>query len=483
MKKAICCVLFLVMAFSVSLVVSESATTALQEMYAEAELKMVTGDYTGAAEIFDKMGSYSDCSQMAMYCKAFSAAEDLGMYEIAVDTFTKLGEFKDCQQLIVYYTGRSHENLVDKIISNMGQFSDEDLIAAKEAAFLAKEKYIELALFKDSMKRSSACDEKVKVLEQELSDRHTATLQSAYDKAKGLEDEGKYLEAIKVYQTIADFKDSSERIDYCIIAYKSANYLTGEKKLEEKDWEGARRAFEKAGDYLDSSERIKEAVYFQAYDLRKAGKIKQSCLLYISIIDYKDVAQILEQDSQIREFLKQLDRFSFGSRLIFGKYGSGEIEWILIDKDGYKIKLVSSQAIDAMKFGTGPYETSDVRNYLINTIYAEAFSPEEKTMIVNDSETGDPISIPSGDDADILRFKIENHWCTHTLFAFGKGIRMGREYCWWGIRDILSNGKWGYCCAEILYNHVDFKGEGGTDKECLGIRPVIWLNAVNLLEE
>ena len=94
--------LALLLAFVLSLPMvanSESATAALQEMYAQAELLMVQGDYAGAAAKFEALGAYSDASQMTMYCKAIAAAETLGLYSMAVDAFNDLGDFKDSKQM------------------------------------------------------------------------------------------------------------------------------------------------------------------------------------------------------------------------------------------------------------------------------------------------------------------------------------------------------------------------------------------------
>ena len=64
-----------------SVAFSESASAKLEELYAEAGLLMVTGDYAGAAEKFDALGAYSDSAQMAMCCKAISIAESLQMFD------------------------------------------------------------------------------------------------------------------------------------------------------------------------------------------------------------------------------------------------------------------------------------------------------------------------------------------------------------------------------------------------------------------
>ena len=65
MKKILVLVLALILALPM-VANSESATATLQDMYAQAELLMAQGDYTGAAAKFEALGAYSDASQMTM---------------------------------------------------------------------------------------------------------------------------------------------------------------------------------------------------------------------------------------------------------------------------------------------------------------------------------------------------------------------------------------------------------------------------------
>lgn len=85
------CILLTVVLFT-NMALAESAGATLQEMYQEAELLMVQGDYAGAAAKFEALSTYSDASQMAMYCKAIQAAES-GLYTIGIETLVNLALF------------------------------------------------------------------------------------------------------------------------------------------------------------------------------------------------------------------------------------------------------------------------------------------------------------------------------------------------------------------------------------------------------
>ena len=308
-KKLITSFLSLCLILLASVSAAESSIEKLQEMYASAELKMATGDYSGAAALFDSMGSYSDSSQMAMYCKAISAAEDLGMFDIAIDTFSKLGEFKDCPQMEIYYTGRASEAVVDSVIENISTVSDEDLKNAGTLLDLAKTKYAELALFKDSLTRLSSCNEKEEKLLSEIDKRKEANLLSTYNNARDLEKDEKYEEAIAVYTTIKDYKDSSERITICQSKYKEQKYVEAERLRENKKWNEAVAAFKEAGDYNDAKEQITETHYQHALYLIELKDYLEAYNILSLMLDYKDVERIISDNPHLDEIRNSVIRF------------------------------------------------------------------------------------------------------------------------------------------------------------------------------
>jgi len=240
-------------------------------------------------------------------------------------------------------------------------------------------------------------------------------------------------------------------------------------------------------DYLKTNEinsideYYTEVTYRQAGVLNESDSIVQAYRLYQTIKDYKDVSEILSTDPRMKAVSSYLKKYSVGTTMTYGKYQSETVQWIIIGEDEDKRLLLSSKAIDAMKYGRGPYASSDIRDYVINTIYETAFSSEEKESIVADDETGDPMFLLSAEE--VREYNVTNYLCSHTSYASKRGIRMGRNYCWWGLRTVLSNGCWGYCCQDIVYTYVDSKGEGGTRSECLGIRPAIWINISDMLPE
>jgi len=209
MKRFLSFVLIAMMLLTVG-AYAESSISTLQEMYAQAELLMATGDYSGAAVKFEALGAYSDASQTALYCKAIAAAETLEMYDIAVSAFNDLGDFKDSKQMATYYTARGYQAVGDSIDISTASYSDLEL--AKFSYDKGADTYAGLALFKDCLTRMSECQTQSKAVEAAQS---AILIEAKYQAALALEEGGMYQWAIDGFKNIQDYKDSKEHITAC----------------------------------------------------------------------------------------------------------------------------------------------------------------------------------------------------------------------------------------------------------------------------
>lgn len=213
MKKIISLIVALLLFASTS-TIAENATSELQRTYEEAELLMAQGDYFGAATKFDSLGSYSDSSQMAMYCNSIGTAEASGfassaLFDMAIDALQKLGDFRDASYLSYYYTGCKFESLANSIeltyteISSQNEkgvslshkemveeladvdlsdlvtnYSDNDLTEASNYYGQAMNAYNEISMFKDSISAWSRCSEKKSIIDAEKEKRTIQILTS-----------------------------------------------------------------------------------------------------------------------------------------------------------------------------------------------------------------------------------------------------------------------------------------------------------------
>lgn len=291
--------LFLTAILLLSSACAESATGALQEMYAQGELLMVQGDYAGAAAKFDALGTYSDASQMAMYCKAIAAAETFGLYSMAVDAFIDLGDFKDSKQMAKYYEGRAHEaaGTID-----VATASDSALAQALWQLEEAEKVYGGLAFFKDSLTRYGACGDKIKEIKGEQSrraqikrDQELARMEGVYQEALTLEQNGDYTEAIKLYRSLNGYKDSAERIATCGTAILDGKYDAAVALMEAGKYSEAIAAFMEIATHRDSTDMIMLCRYNAAVELMNAGKYSEAIAAFEAIKDYKDSAEKIKE--------------------------------------------------------------------------------------------------------------------------------------------------------------------------------------------
>lgn len=192
---------------------AESAAATLQGLYAQGELLMVQGDYTGAAAKFEALGAYSDASQMAMYCKAIAAAEMLGLHSMAVDAFNDLGDFKDSKQMARYYRGRGYEatSIVD-----VASLSDEAINEAISAFEEAEKVYGGLTFFKDSQTRKDACSQRKEELKEEKERRWQAQLKNAAI--------GSYVTFV-TYEQDNNLTNGNEDIEWLVLARENNRLL------------------------------------------------------------------------------------------------------------------------------------------------------------------------------------------------------------------------------------------------------------------
>lgn len=457
-----------------SLAYAESATAALQELYAQAELLMVQGDYTGAAAKFEALGLYSDASQMAMYCKAVAAAEMLGLHSAAVAAFNDLGDFKDSKQMAKYYEGRQYEayGMID-----VATASDSRLEEAIKLCREAEQVYGGLFFFKDSLTRMTACSEKIKEIKNEQSQRATDEKEASYQKALTLEQNGDYAEAIKLYKSISGYKDSSERIVACEIAILDCKYDAAVALMNAGKYSEAITVFTAIKEYRDSAEQIKacekviqDRKYDAAVALMNAGKYSEAIIAFTAIKEHRDSAEQItacetaildgKYDAAValmnsgkyyeaynallalkgrEEFSKQAasiytralaDKYStakVGDIITFGSYprkysnsdSKSPIEWIVLAKEHNRLLVLSRNGLDYIPYNN-TYEnvtwvTCSLRKWLNNDFIKAAFSSDEQTMILTVTVPAEKSSISKTNPGQSTQDKVFLLSCSEAI--------------------------------------------------------------------
>lgn len=497
--------LFLTAILFLSSACAESATGALQEMYAQGELLMVQGDYAGAAAKFDALGTYSDASQMAMYCKAIAAAETFGLYSMAVDAFIDLGDFKDSKQMAKYYEGRAHEaaGTID-----VATASDGDLAQALWQLEEAEKVYGGLAFFKDSLTRYGACGDKIKEIKGEQSrraqikrDQELARMEVVYQDALALEQKGDYAEAIKLYRSLNGYKDSVERIAICETAILDGKYDAAVALMEEGKYSEAIAAFTEIVTHRDSADLILLCRYNAAVVLMNAAKYSEAYDAFIALDGYKDSKA---QADSIREKAnaEKLAKAEVGGYITFGTYeqdnntGNGQenIEWLVLAKENNRLLVISRYALDCKPYHTKNAEVTwgncSLRKWMNSDFFNAAFTYTEQTMIPTVSAsvdaspsysnnpgktTQDKMFLLSNADANKYFQMDGDRKCRVTAYADAQGTPGNDSgFCFWWLRY----------CGE--YDHINMLnvvpdgrvlGYGGIDLSNLyeAVRPAMWI--------
>lgn len=145
--------------------------------------------------------------------------------------------------------------------------------------------------------------------------KHKIGRNHKYNEAVSLMENGKYAEAIAVFETLRGYKDSSEKITVCKSEkFLSEKYYEAAVLLEQKNYTGAYEAFSGLGNYRDSVEKTKKAK-----DLIKKSAFSE--------------------------------KFQMGNTVKFGSYPQENnekeaIEWQVLDVRSGKALLISKYALD-----------------------------------------------------------------------------------------------------------------------------------------
>ena len=483
---------------------AETSTATLQGLYADAELLMATGDYAGAAAKFEALGMYSDASQMAMYCKAVSAAEDLGMYELAAATFQQLGSFRDSEQMMKYYTGRGYEAAALAFATNditSGSVTKADLSDAKALYETAAETYAGLALYKDCLSRYANCSDAAGRIGTEINVRN-------YAAAVALKDAGKYEEAIKAFKALNGYKDSAAQITACETAIKDRDYAAAVALYDAGKYEEAIKAFKALNGYKDSAAQItkcetaiKDRDYDAAVALYNTKKFKEAIKAFKALNGYKDSKMQIEM---IEAFMKTKDYFQYaevGETVFFGHYeqdnstsnGKEDIEWIVLDKQGTNLLLISKYALDCQKYNSSftdvTWETCTLRTWLNGTFLNAAFSAAEQKQIVTTTvsadknpkystnpgnATQDKVFLLSIDEANKYFKTDDARACAGTAYAYAQGAyKAGNGNCWWWLR---SPGYDQLDAAFVNNDGIVSPGGIGVNDDYSAVRPAFWID-------
>ena len=196
--------------------------------------------------------------------------------------------------------------------------------------------------------------------------------------------------------------------------------------------------------------------------------------------------------------------YSPGDIVTFGEYeqdnnrqnGAEPIEWIVLDTDGDYLFLVSRYILDRQRYNkdkeSTTWEDCDLREWLNDEFYNDAFSASEQDMILTTElynednpqngakggrDTEDKVFILSESEAEYYMPTKSDRFCEATKYAAKQGVYVNKDSgrgAWWSLRTpgIYTS----YVCYITSGGGIHTDGEDVNNGK-LGVRPAIWVNA------
>lgn len=212
--------------------------------------------------------------------------------------------------------------------------------------------------------------------------------------------------------------------------------------------------------------------------------MKKITTVFLMVVLLLNLCACGQQTTEQR--VKKIITSTVGDRVKFGTYYDEEIEWIVIRCIKNRAMLVTSDVVDMKLYHntteTVTWENCDLRKWLNDSFYNEAFSKEEQQFI----------TCKDVENPDSVRYETDGGNSTSdyvTLLSINEAtsyyIDNSLDEIWW-LRSPVSKMDYEWDGKTYTYYYgavMDTKGkvqEGiyaadiNTQTRC-GVRPVIWL--------
>lgn len=384
----------------------------------------------------------------------------------------------------------------------------------KEAASL----FESISVHQDSATLAQTCYEKAELARKDaiLSEgkaKMTGNLMSNYESA------------IKLFESLSGWKDADERVYVCkkkieeLKAQAETDRLEKERLAEIVRIEAEKRAKRNrkiaiittpivcaviAFIIVLNTVIIPNGKYNDAIALMNAGKYSEAISAFEALYGYKDsVNRIEECNVNIygEEVWNKVKSVNVGDVYKFGSYeqnnnksnGQEDIEWLVLEKDGTKILVVSKYALDCKPYNTSyidvTWETCTLRKWLNNDFINAAFSADEKVMIPTVTVSADKNFYNSTnpgnatqDQVFLLSITEVNKYfssnsarqCKPTNYAVSGGacVNSSNGNCWWWLRSpgLVQD------YAALVFTEGEVVESGCDVDDDFAVRPALWID-------
>ena len=345
-----------------------------------------------------------------------------------------------------------------------------------------------------------------------------------------------YKEAIEILEEIPEWKNASFKLDEakaklqtleeklaqrrdfllklsmiisaCLIALAIVAFLVVEflvprirysvalNKLEDMDYDRAYAILEDLGDYKDAPTQLKKSKYQRAIEYASLGDALNACKFFGQARGYDDADARLYEVCKGLTIEEQLSVLDVGSYVLFGVFeqntevdGVERLEWIIAEKNGNEVLLISKYAIEALPFGVSrtSWSGSAARQWLNDGFINGSFRTSEKlkireksiTTIYNDANGNEKIEITQ-DKVFLLSINEANRYfnsnderyalATPYLKTKDAHVNLDNGMAHYWLRTPAPNG-------DIMYvNGSGAINESGKSFEnIMAVRPAIWI--------
>ena len=268
-----------------------------------------------------------------------------------------------------------------------------------------------------------------------------------YNKAVKLMSEGKYTEAIAVFNEVGDYKDVNALIKKCNLeSFKSEKYDDAIDCLKVKNFSRAYLNFRLADNYMDSPKKVIN-ILKQQLDNAKLGDIIQ-----FGLYDYSN------QNWQGQE--------------------KDVVRWIVLDKTENKILIFAAESLSKQKYSTTTnnkkWDNSELRKWLNEDFLKESFSEYEINSIIATNE-----GFPTKDKIFLLNDKETNKYFNLiNLYAPMWGSKhtvhtmCSDDLCSWGLRTMANTENY----IKIACHCCGLNAQPLKCTDLVNIRPALWID-------
>ncbi|MBQ6866932.1 MAG: hypothetical protein IJO15_08850 [Clostridia bacterium] len=385
----------------------------------------------------------------------------------------------------------------------------------------AADEFARIPDYRDAALKKLECEEK----------KATARLDDIYeegDRAAANRNVRSQEKAIRIFERIPGYRDADQRIEQ---AKRAIQEIIQKERLDRE--EAIRAAEEKeqqrkarvrrivwiavaavlvaaacfAGVFLYNKYAVPELRYRRGVEQMEAGAYDEA---YRTLhgMNYKD-----SSDYIFRIGKERIQGAQVGSTVFFGAYPQGRItsqekdpiEWLVLDRDGSKVMLISKYVLDALPYMRFSFDrehtpvtwkTCLLRQWLNSSFVETAFDPGEVRMLERtkvkkadgSSDTVDRVYVLSVQEAEHYFATDEDRKCIATQFALDFGAyrsSVGHTCLWWLRTPVYSDGDSLQLADEsyITYRVACVGTSGqivsvghGVLNRGYGVRPVVWVD-------